>query len=1018
MNWDSISDLLQSSFCVRLTETLLHFLWQGTAVALVAAVLFWRASSRVQYGGFVAALVLMLACPIVTFGLLPSPPVPAPTTSELPTVQTPAPPIAAEMPPPAPLPPAEAPDAPVIQAAPPVAAEPNSEPIVAAPAEATPVAATEEPVGWRDVVPYAAAGYLLGMLVMLVRLLLGLAGGGRLRRRSEPVDDVLILQALGRQAKALGMAFTPAVAYCRRVAVPTVVGILRPTILLPAGILTGLRPEQVELLLAHELAHVARLDHVVNLLQRVIEVVLFFHPAVWVVSRRIRIEREHCCDDRVLAVGGQKLAYAASLLGMAHLSRGRSVVCSAAALMATDRPSKLRRRIVRLFEGGTASTVRLKRSSILWVGLLAVAGLLVAAHMPGRAGEPESAPILNSSVQEILVGIRESDTRLGAYEVAYRTSVAWHSPIHGMVLDPQQKGTDPPVFLRRPTEGRCQWARRGAKFFYECVQRIDPRLRGKPVSARADQYQETVRHAFDGKRHIRHVRLAYIGLAYSVLAHSWNRGGIWPAEGWRRSDDPEMLTPDDCFRELAGRSIIDWLRKGKAAIRPERAVIAGTSCLIVDCKRPGGGKATFWISPVHGYRPLKMQLVQLGIPRHVYEVTKMKEAHPGVWFPMTASRKTFAVDPGTRKLELFRTVTLRVTADQLQVASKLPDSRFILKFSPGTKVDDRIQGRTYSTELNPRRHAETQPRPTASRPSGFREGFGIYLLKDQTLDLRHVAETRLAKLVLQEEPWIKWEDVERYDGATHWVHLREGVRLTWPKPSLHGRPFVVTADGQRCYMGTLWPVGSSAALATNKPLVYTPVGIVGPADVLPIEGKPGDRRGDLRIVQALKLKRQYHEGLKCSLDKVEVRRKGDSSSVRYTYTLTNADSDDLLVMDPDQMGGRSFHYWHIGPRFIRRPRDPHGPGLWAKATDVKASDRPTTTMTRLRSGQTMTRTVQCDGYPAIPPGEYDVLFTFRSPIKIEQADRITPAGRVWLGTAPATCRVTVGEPREGRGSGA
>ena len=102
-------------------------------------------------------------------------------------------------------------------------------------------------------------------------------------------------------------------------------------ILLPISAASGMTTEQIEILLAHELAHIRRYDHLVNLLQRLIEAVLFFHPAVWFISRRIRIEREHCCDDLVLAVGGKRLAYAESLLRMAELSGGQSPPYMAAA---------------------------------------------------------------------------------------------------------------------------------------------------------------------------------------------------------------------------------------------------------------------------------------------------------------------------------------------------------------------------------------------------------------------------------------------------------------------------------------------------------------------------------------------------------------------------------------------------------------------------------------------------------------------------------------------------------------
>ena len=82
---------------------------------------------------------------------------------------------------------------------------------------------------------------------------------------------------------------------------------------MPVSALAGLTPRQVEAILAHELAHIRRHDYVVNLLQTVVETLLFYHPAVWWLSHRIRVERENCCDDLAVSLCGDPVAYAAAL---------------------------------------------------------------------------------------------------------------------------------------------------------------------------------------------------------------------------------------------------------------------------------------------------------------------------------------------------------------------------------------------------------------------------------------------------------------------------------------------------------------------------------------------------------------------------------------------------------------------------------------------------------------------------------------------------------------------------------
>src|SRR5262249_17738290 len=100
---------------------------------------------------------------------------------------------------------------------------------------------------------------------------------------------------------------------------PSVVGWLRPVVLLPSATLLGLTPEQLEAVLAHELAHVRRHDYLVNLAQSLVETVLFYHPAVWWVSSRIRHERELCCDDLAVRSCGDALCYARALTRLERL---------------------------------------------------------------------------------------------------------------------------------------------------------------------------------------------------------------------------------------------------------------------------------------------------------------------------------------------------------------------------------------------------------------------------------------------------------------------------------------------------------------------------------------------------------------------------------------------------------------------------------------------------------------------------------------------------------------------------
>jgi hypothetical protein len=168
--------------------------------------------------------------------------------------------------------------------------------------------------------------------------------------------------------------------------VPAVVGWIKPVVLIPAGLLTGLTSAQLESLLAHEFAHIRRYDYFVNLVQTAIETLLFYHPGVWWTSRQIRHEREHCCDDLAVAVCGDALTYARALT---ELERLRAEPQPAMAAAGGD----LSRRIHRLVSPRQHAT---GAPASLALALGAVALLLGAAAVssPSRAQEP-SDPVVD-----------------------------------------------------------------------------------------------------------------------------------------------------------------------------------------------------------------------------------------------------------------------------------------------------------------------------------------------------------------------------------------------------------------------------------------------------------------------------------------------------------------------------------------------------------------------------------------------------------------------------------------------
>lgn len=248
----------------------------------------------------------------------------------------------------------------------------------------------------RDMAPFIAFIYLLGVLLMFVRLAAAICGGQRLTSLGQPVDELSILNVLASQAERL--ALKTAVAYCERVTVPVVVGVLKPVILLPAAMMSGLSSQELAAVLAHELAHVKRFDHVLIVVQRFLEALLFFHPAVWWLSLRINDSREHACDDLVIQGGVDRMDYARSLLRVAELRVGDDARAGQLAQLAVDggEPSKLRRRIERIVQSHDEPGVRLNQSRATFafvVTALAIAFSIVPV-IPTVSDRPaDAAPI-------------------------------------------------------------------------------------------------------------------------------------------------------------------------------------------------------------------------------------------------------------------------------------------------------------------------------------------------------------------------------------------------------------------------------------------------------------------------------------------------------------------------------------------------------------------------------------------------------------------------------------------------
>jgi GWxTD domain-containing protein len=161
--------------------------------------------------------------------------------------------------------------------------------------------------------PWVLAAWFTGTTFLLCRLNIGLIVARRMKSIATQPVAVELQSVFHDLSCRLGVPRPVSLVNSAVVQVPTVIGWLRPAVLLPVGCLTGLSTIQIEAIFAHELAHIRRHDYLVSVFQSIVEAVLFYHPAVWWVSKQVRKEREDCCDDLAVKISGDSLAYAKAL---------------------------------------------------------------------------------------------------------------------------------------------------------------------------------------------------------------------------------------------------------------------------------------------------------------------------------------------------------------------------------------------------------------------------------------------------------------------------------------------------------------------------------------------------------------------------------------------------------------------------------------------------------------------------------------------------------------------------------
>jgi beta-lactamase regulating signal transducer with metallopeptidase domain len=372
------STLLESGQSDYLCLTLLHSLWQ---VAILAGFAFgleraWqRQSAEWAYAAHVVALVIGLALMPFTYAWIQS-------------AESAAQPLT--------------PDAAIASVvSTESAATLSPSPVAdASNARSLPTATTSVAAIWPRMARWIAMAYVAGVVLMLGRLTSSIVRVERMRRLATPIVDGAFAVVCRRVSEQWSLRRKPVLAHVDGIVVPQVVGLLRPMILLPTSLITGLSPDELVMILLHEFAHVRRHDLWVNLLQRLAEVLLFFNPALWYLSRRISALREICCDELACGqlaenVATARIGYANALVRIAELARASSATqLQLTALAASGQsPSELRRRVARLLGEPLPERLSLSRGGTFAIAFFALVIVCSPIMWPATAqSADEKAP--------------------------------------------------------------------------------------------------------------------------------------------------------------------------------------------------------------------------------------------------------------------------------------------------------------------------------------------------------------------------------------------------------------------------------------------------------------------------------------------------------------------------------------------------------------------------------------------------------------------------------------------------
>jgi bla regulator protein blaR1 len=257
---------------------------------------------------------------------------------------------------------------------------------------------------FNENIPLIVTLWMLGFLFFTIRFTGGVVLTARMRRKIVLIDDEKVIAGLNKLCAKINLKRKVQFAESVLVKVPIVLGYLKPMILLPFGMLSGLPREQIEAIIAHEIAHIKRYDILINLFQSIAEILFFFNPFVWYISYKIRAERENACDDAAINLCGNSLIYAKALANAESFKKSNEPLF---AIPLFKNHNQLVRRIKRMLNKDQNQNGFKEKfaAALIFIGILVAASVLKNVNTGASDAQMNKAGILLPS--SLFIGDKE-----------------------------------------------------------------------------------------------------------------------------------------------------------------------------------------------------------------------------------------------------------------------------------------------------------------------------------------------------------------------------------------------------------------------------------------------------------------------------------------------------------------------------------------------------------------------------------------------------------------------------------